>query len=690
MTDTAENPFFTESPLELHYPPFDRITAEHYRPAFERGMAEQLAEVAAITAAPGPATFDDTIVALERSGRLLARTSKVFFSMIAAHSNDTLRAIEADVAPRLAAHEDRILLDEALFARVASVHEHRDGLPLDAESMRLVEETFRRFVRAGAQLDPAQKDRLRAINGELAQLRTTFSQNVLAEVNERAIVVDREADLEGLTPTQVRTAAEAAADRDLPGRFVIPLLNTSQQPVLDALENRALRERILETSLSRGQGGDRHDNRGPLARIARLRAERARLLGYDSHADYVLEDQTAKTVEAVNARMAQLLAPAVANARAEAADLQEMIQREGGNFTLQASDWSFYAEKVRAERFAFDAAELRPYLELESVLFNGVFFAAEQVFGLTFQERSDLPVYQEDVRVFEVFEADGSTLGLFLFDPYARPSKKGGAWMNAYVDQSTLLGTRPVVANHLNIPEPPADHPTLLTLREVVTAFHEFGHALHGLFSNVTYPGFSGTSVPRDFVEFPSQVYEMWATWPEVLRNYARHVETGAPMPQALLDKVLAAGTFGEGYATTEYLKAAIIDQALHQLPPEDVPDADGLMDFETRTLAAAGADIEQVPPRYRLPYFSHIVGGYSAGYYAYIWAEVLDADAVEWFREHGGMTRGNGEHLRATVLSRGGSADPMGLFRAFRGRDPDVRPLLVRRGLDRAGGREG
>jgi peptidyl-dipeptidase Dcp len=449
-----------------------------------------------------------------------------------------------------------------------------------------------------------------------------------------------------------------------------------------SLEDRALRQRILETSLSRGQRGNEYDNRGVITEIARLRAESARLKGYETHAAYILDDQTAGTVEAVDRRLAQLTPPAVANARAEAADLQALVDAQGGEFEVQAWDWDFYSDRVRAERYAFDGAEVRPYFELESVLVNGIFFAAEKVFGLTFEERPDLPVYQDDVTVFEVFEEDGSTLGLFVFDPYARPSKRGGAWMNAYVSQSGLLGTQPVVANHLNIPEPPEGEPTLLTFDEVRTAFHEFGHALHGLFSDVTYPSFSGTSVPRDFVEFPSQVNEMWATWPEILRNYARHHETGEPMPADLLDRVLAAEQFNQGYATTEYLKASIIDMALHSLSADEVPQGDELMDFEARVLADAGADLDVVPPRYRYPYFSHIAGGYSAGYYSYIWSEVLDADAVEWFKENGGLTRDNGDHFREALLSRGGSVDAMELYRGFRGRDADIAPLLARRGL--------
>jgi peptidyl-dipeptidase Dcp len=450
-----------------------------------------------------------------------------------------------------------------------------------------------------------------------------------------------------------------------------------------ALENRDLRERMLATSRVRGNQGGDYDNREILVQTAGLRAEKAQLLGYATHADYILDDQTAKTVAAVNERLASLTPPAVANAVREAADLQAMIDAEGGDFELAAWDWDYYSEKVRQERYAFDESELKPYLELDSVLQNGLFYAATQVFGITFEERFDLPVYQEDVRVFEVFDSDGSTLSLFIFDPYARSSKRGGAWMRAYVSQSHLENTLSIVANHINISEPPEGEPTLLTFGEVTTIFHEFGHALHGMFSNVTYPSFAGTRVPRDFVEYPSQVNEMWSTWPEVLQNYARHYETGEPMPAELLANVLEAEQFNQGYATTEYLAASLTDQALHQLNPDEVPSADDLMQFEADALAAAGADLAAVPPRYRLTYFSHIMGGYSAGYYSYIWSEVLDADTVEWFKENGGMSRDNGQHFRETLLSRGGSEEAMTLFRNFAGREPNVEPLLERRGLN-------
>jgi peptidyl-dipeptidase Dcp len=464
------------------------------------------------------------------------------------------------------------------------------------------------------------------------------------------------------------------------------LQNTTGQPALASLQNRALRERIMQASLSRNSKGGEFDTRNIVLRTAQLRAERAKLLGYENHAAYQLEDQTAHDVPTVNKLLGDLAPPAVANARREVADMQKVVDQEKGGFQIGAADWDFYSEKVRKARYNFDESELRPYYELNHVLLDGVFFAAGKLYGLTFKERHDLPVYQPDVRVFEVYDADGKPFALFFADYYARPSKRGGAWMNAYVQQSELFGTKPVVANHLNIPKPPSGEPTLLTHDEVRTAFHEFGHALHGMFSNVKYPRFSGTSVPRDFVEYPSQVNEMWATWPEVLKNYAKHYKTGEPIPQALLDKVVAAEKFNQGYKTTEYLAATLLDQAWHQLNPPDVPkDA---IAFEAGALHKAGVDFPSVPPRYRTPYFSHaFAGGYSAGYYSYIWSEVLDADTVEWIKEHGGLKRENGDRFRATLLSRGGSAEALRLFKNFVGRDPYIDPLLRRRGLDRAPG---
>ena len=678
------NPFFDESPLPYHLPPFDRVETAHYLPAFERGMAEQLGEADAIANASEPPSVENTLVALERSGRLLDRVATTFFSLSSADTNDAMNEIRAEIAPRLAAHSDQILLNAALFERVKSLHEHRETLDVDAESLRLIEEYYTDFVRAGAQLSESEKERMREINAELATLQATFSRNVLDEVNGSAIVVDTREELEGLSDNQIAAAAEAAKTRELDDRYVVALLNTSGHPALSSLENRALRERIMAASLARNSQGGEYDNREVVSSMARLRAERAALLGYPNHAAYILEEQTAQTVDAVNTRLASLVPQAVANAGREQADLKAIAAADGTELEVAAWDWAFYTEKVRAERFDFDASELRPYFEMNTVLEEGVFFAANRLYGVTFEERPELPVYHPDVRVWEVSDADGSPLGLFLADYYARPSKRGGAWMNAYVSQSHLLETRPVIANHLNVPKPPAGEPTLLTFDEVETMFHEFGHTLHGLFSDVQFPYFAGTSVPRDFVEYPSQVNEMWATWPDVLKNYAVHHETGEQMPTALLDKVVATETFNQGFATTEYLAASLLDQAWHQLRVDEVPDADDVESFETTALEAAGVALPTVPPRYRSTYFSHIwSSGYSAGYYSYIWSEVLDADSVEWFKENGGLTRDNGDHFRQTLLSKGGSQEAMTLFREFRGADPDVGPLLARRGLN-------
>ncbi len=678
------NPLLTESPLPFHLPPFDRIRDEDFAPAFEAGMAAELKEIAAIAANPEPPTFDNTLVAMERSGRLLARVSRVFFNLNSADTDPVKQQVEREMAPRLAAQHDAIWLNGPLFARIEAVYARREALGLDAESKRLVERYHQDFVRAGARLSEADKARLKAMNTELATLQATFSQNVLKETNASDVLVDQRADLAGLPEAQVAAAEVIARADQKAGGFALRLVNTTGQPVLASLEDRALRERIQRVSEARGRQGGAYDNRAILRRMVELRAERAVLLGYPNHAAYILEDQTAGTPGAVNKLLGKLAPPAVANARREAAAMQAVIDSEPGRFELEAADWAFYSEKVRRARYAFDTAEVRPYLELNHVLLDGVFFAATRLYGITFRERHDLPVYEPDVRVFEVFDADGSPLALLLTDLYARPSKKGGAWMSSYMLQSRLLGTKPVVAIHLNLQQPPAGEPTLMTFDEVTTAFHEFGHALHGMFSQVEYPRFSATQVPRDFVEFPSQINEIWAVWPEVLTHYARHYRTGEPLPSALRDKLLAAQKFNQGFKTTEYLEASVIDQAWHQLAPGNVP-AD-VSAFETETLRRAGLEFAPVPPRYHSAYFSHIfAGGYSAGYYSYIWAEVLDADAEAWFKAHGGLTRTNGDRLRQTVLSRGGSEEAMTQFRAFTGAEPDIRPLLERRGLDQA-----
>ncbi|XMA00296.1 M3 family metallopeptidase [[Pseudomonas] boreopolis] len=686
------NPFFEESPLPLHYPQFDRVKDSDFAPAFDAGMAEQLKEVEKIANDKAKPTFENTIIALEKSGQVLDRATTVFFNLVGTDTNDTRKQLQADYSAKFAAHRDAISLNGKLFARIQALYDQRDRLGLDTQGKRLVEKYYTDFVRAGAKLSDADKATMKAMNAELASLGTQFSQNVLNEVNASAVVVDDVKELDGLSDEQIAAAAEAAKARKLDGKYVIALLNTTGQPPLAQLKNRALRQRIYEASINRGSRGGQYDNTALVARIMKLRADKAKLLGYPNFAAYSLENQTAKTPEAVNAMLGKLAPAAVANAKREAADLQAMIDKEQKaagkpTFKLEAWDWAYYSEKVRQAKYDFDESQLKPYFEMKNVLENGVFYAANQEYGLTFKERHDLPKYREDTFVYDVFDADGSQLAIFIFDPYARASKRGGAWMNSYVSQSELTGDKPVVANHLNIPKPPQGQPTLLTWDEVTTMFHEFGHALHGMFSNVKYPYFSGTSVPRDFVEFPSQVNEMWADWPSILGNYAKHYQTGAAMPQALLDKVVAAAKFNQGFATTEYLGAAMLDQNWHQIGADQVPDAGGVMAFEAQALAKDGIAYPPVPPRYRTPYFSHIMGGYAAGYYAYIWSEVLDANTQKWFRDHGGLSRANGDRFRQTLLSRGGSADAMELFRNFAGHDPQIEPLLEKRGLTSEGG---
>src|SRR5947209_8367193 len=684
--DPIDNPLLKESTLPYHLPPFDQIKDQHFAPAMEAGMRDQLKEVDAVANNPEKPTFENTVVALERTGRSLDRAESMFSNLNACNTNPALQKIDKEMAPKLSAHRDAIHLNGKLFARIQQLYDNRDKLGLDPESAYLLERYYKDFVRAGAKLSDADKEKLKKINAELATLQTQFEQNVLKERNASSVVVDHKEQLVGLTSDQMAGVVAAAKAEHKEGKFVIQLQNTTGQPLLGSLQNRQLRERIMQTSLSRNSKGGEFDTRDIVLRTAQLRADKAKLLGYANWAAYQLEDQTAHDVPTVNRLLAHLAPPAVANAKREAADMQKIVDDEKGGFQIAACDWDFYSEKVRKAKYAFDESQLRPYYELNHVIIDGVFYAAGKLYGLTFKERRDLPVYQPDVRVWEVYDADGKPLAIFIGDYYARPSKRGGAWMSAYVQQNALFGTKPVVANHLNIPKPPDGQPTLLTYDEVRTAFHEFGHALHGMFSNVKYPRFAGTQVPRDFVEFPSQVNEMWAIWPEVLKNYAKHYQTGEPIPQALLDKVEAADKFNQGYKTTEYLAAALLDQAWHQLDPSQIPtDAVG---FEKQALQKAGVDYPPVPPRYRSFYFSHaFAGGYSAGYYSYIWSEVLDADTVEYFIQHGGLTRDNGDLFREKLLSRGGSADALGLFKNLIGRDPYIEPLLKRRGLDRAPG---
>nr|WP_202452037.1 M3 family metallopeptidase [Streptomyces sp. SID4948] len=657
-------------PYEL--PPFAEIRDEHYLPAFEYALAEHLAEVAAVADNPEPATFANTLVALERSGELLDRVRAVFDNQASSHLTPVVRAIEPRISAMLAAHSDAVHLNPALYARISALYAARDTLDLDPESHRLLERYHTDYRRAGAELSDAGRRRLRDLNARIAAAATAFGQNLLAASAADALVLDDPAQLSGLSPDAIAAAAENARARGLEGRWVLGLKSFSNQFELAVLDDREVRRRLLDASVNRAQ-----DTNGPLAvTLATLRAERAALLGYDSHAAYVVADRTAGSTQAVTDLLAQLVPPAVANARREAEALAELA---GG--PVEAWDWAYWSNQLRKRRFDIDEAELRPYFALDTVLRDGVFHAAHELYGLTFTERPDLPGYHPDVRVFEVFEADGTGLGLVLCDFFARETKRGGAWMNALIDQSTLLGRRPVVVNNHNIPRPAPGEPALLTLVQVDTLFHEFGHALHGLFSAVRYPYFAGTSVPSDFVEYPSQVNEMWSLWPEIFAHYATHHETGEPMPERTVARMREATRFGQGFATVEYLAATLLDWAWHTLPAGADP-GDPLA-FEAKALQDAGLALPAIPPRYRTTYFTHIFNSqYSAGYYSYIWSEVLDADTVDWFRSNGGLRRANGDTFRRELLSRGGSVDPMRAFAAVRGRPPRVEPLLARRGL--------
>ena len=672
------NPFFEPSTLPFGMPPFAEITDEHYLPAFEKGMADQLEEIHNITRRRDMPTFENTMIPLEESGQLLERVARVFFNKVSADGNDATAELEERIAPLLAAHSDAIKLDSQLFWRVKTLHDQLDGLDLDDESRYLVERYFAEFTVAGAGLDDEQKAALRDYNQKLSTVTTRFEKNLLADTNELAVVIEDVAELDGLEPGEISAAAEAAKERGLEGKYLVTLVLPTGHPWLSSLTNRDVRARIMAASRARGNRGNDFDNSALVLEITKLRAERAQLLGFESHAAWVIADETAKTPANVAAMLDKLAVPAARNAKQEQADLEAQAGQP-----IEAHDWAFYSEKVRQAKYDVDEVAMRPYFEAENVLQNGVFFAATKLYGITFTERPDIPAYHPDVRVFEVANEDGSPVGLYTLDLYTRDSKRGGAWMNSLISQSTLLDHPVVVTNNLNVPKPAAGEPTLLTYNEVNTFFHEFGHALHGLFARVTYPKFAGTNTFRDFVEFPSQVNEMWMLWPEVLANYAVHYQTGEPMPQDFVDKIQASSAFNEGFATSEYLAAALLDQAWHTIPADaDVTDVAA---FEAAALAKVGLDNPAVPPRYSSTYFQHVfsTSAYDAGYYSYIWSEVLDADTVEWFKENGGLTRENGDRFRQRLLGVGGSKDPLEAFRDFRGRDAEIQPLLDRRGLN-------
>jgi peptidyl-dipeptidase Dcp len=678
-SSAAANPFFSESTLPYHAPPFDKIKDTDYAPAIEEGMKDQLAEVEKIANDPAPPTFANTFETLERSGALLTRVTKVFFNLTQSNTNDALQKIKSDEAPKLAAHSDAIYLNPKLFARVKAVYDQRDSLKLDAESKFLVERYYKQFVRAGALLSDADKETLRGLNQEEAKLTTKFEDDILAETNNGAVIIDNKADLDGLSEADIAAAAERAKELKLEGKWVLALRNTTQQPAMTFLKNRAVRERLFNASVNRANHGGENDTKAIVARLAQLRPQRAKLLGYPNHATFSLDDQMAKTPQNAEQLLTGIVPAATAKARDEAARMQKIIDAEKGGFTLGPQDWEYYSEKVREAEYDLDESQIKPYFELEHVLHDGVFFAANKLYGVTFKERKDLPVYNPDVRVFEVFDTNGKSLALFYADYFQRANKDGGAWQDSFVDQSNLLGTKPVVVNVCNFTKPSPGQPALLSFDDVTTMFHEFGHALHAMFSNIKYPTLGGVS--RDFVEFPSQFNEHWALDPTVLANYAKHYQTGKPMPQDLVDKIKRSRTFNQGYDVTEYLAAALLDMAWHSLPA-DAPLQD-VNKFEAEALKRYQIDLPQVPPRYHTTYFSHIWdGGYSAGYYAYLWSEVLDDDAFYWFKEHGGLTRANGQRFRELVLSKGGTQDVATTFRNFRGRDPIVEPLLEERGL--------
>jgi peptidyl-dipeptidase Dcp len=676
-----ENPLLERSSLQFQAPPFDKIRDSDYQPAIERGMREQLAQMDRIADQRAAPTFDNTIVAMERTGALLTRAAKIFFGLTTANTDDTLQKIQEIEAPKLAAHSDAIYLNAKLFTRVKSLYERRRTLGLDSVQQYLVRRYYLNFVRAGAQLSESDKTTLRALNTEESTLASKFQNRLLAATREGALVIDDHAQVAGLSDADIAAAAEAAKGRGLTGKWMLPLQNTTQQPAQASLSDRAVRQRLFEASTRRAERGDSADTRAIIARLAQLRAQRAKLLGYPTYAAYSLDDQMAKTPEQAIKLLSDLVPPATDKARAEAAAMQALVDKQHGGFTLAPWDWQYYAEQVRKAEYDLDESQLEPYFELDDVLQNGVFFAANKLYGITFKERKDIPVWQPDVRVFEVFDADGSPLALWYCDYFKRDNKSGGAWEDTWVDQSGLLGTHAVVYNVANFTKSAPGQPQLLTFDDVTTMFHEFGHALHAMFSNVRYPTLAGTNVPRDFVEFPSQFNEHWALDSTVFAHYARHYQTGAPMPAALVEKIKKARTFNQGFLTTEYLAASLLDLAWHTLPasaPLQTVDA-----FETDALKRFHVDVPLVPPRYRSTYFAHIwSGGYSAGYYAYLWSEVIDDDAYAWFTEHGGLTRENGQRFRDMLLSRGGTEDAAAMYRAFRGRDPSIEPLLEQRGL--------
>jgi peptidyl-dipeptidase Dcp len=674
------NPFYAPSTLPFQAPPFDKINDTDYQPAIDAGMEQQLAEVRAIADNQESPTFDNTILALEKSGQLFTRVMLVFNGVTGANLSDELQKVQDIEAPRLAAHQDAIYLDSKLFQRVKAVYERRNSLKLDAESLRLVEYTYQQFVHAGANLSDADKVELKKLNEEASTLSNAFTTKLLAATKEAAFVTTDKSALAGLSPAQIDAAQQAAKDRKVDG-YVIPLQNTTQQPDLGFLSQRTTRQTIFENSWNRAEHGGANDTRDTIARLAQIRAQKAKLLGFPTYAAWKLEDQMAKTPAAALKFMDALVPGATAHANIEAKDIQAVIDSQKGGFKLEPWDWDFYAEQVRKARYDLDESQVKPYFELNNVLENGVFYAATQLYGITFKERKDIPVYHPDIRVFEVFDTDGKSMALWYCDYFKRDNKNGGAWMEVFVGQSKLLGTRPVIFNVANFSKPGPGQPALISFRDVTTMFHEFGHALHGMFANTTYPSLSGTAVARDFVEFPSQFNEHWAMYPAVFKHYAKHYQTGVAMPEELVAKLQKAKNFNQGYALTEVVAAAELDMQWHTLSataPLQKPD-----EFEIAALKKTNLLLSEVPPRYRSSYFSHIWNsGYAAGYYAYLWSEMLDHAAYQWFEDHGGLTRANGDRLRQMVLSRGNTEDLGKMYSAWLGAEPTIEPMLKYRGL--------
>ena len=680
-TMSASNPFSNASSLPFQAADFTKIKDSDFKPAIEEGIKQQLAETQKIADDPAAPTFENTFVAMEKSGQMLRRVNGVFGLLTSANTNPELQKVSEEVAPKLSAANDAIFLNSRLFKKVETIYNQRADLKLDPESNRLVEYYYQKFVLSGAKLSDADKDSLKKLNGEEASLAAKYTNQLLAAAKASALVVSDKADLAGLSDGELASASQDAKNNKMDGKWMLPLQNTTTQPALQSLSVRATRQKLFELSWNRAEKNDSNDTRATISRIAMIRAQKAKLIGFPNYAALTLMDQMAKTPEAVEQFLTRLVPAATAKAKVEAADIQKVIDQQKGGFQLQPWDWDLYAEQVRKAKYDLDENQIKPYFEINNVLQNGVFYAANQLYGLTFKERKDIPVYNKDVRVFEVFDKDGTSMALAYFDYFKRDNKSGGAWMDNMVGQSKLLGTKPVIYNVCNFTKPAEGQPALISFGDVTTMFHEFGHGLHGIFADQQYPSISGTSTARDFVEFPSQFNEHWATDPLVFKNYAKHYKTGELMPQALVDKIKKAATFNQGYALTEILAAASLDMEWHTIPAgSPLQDVDK---FEAEALHKTNLDLPQVPTRYRSSYFLHIwSNGYAAGYYAYLWTEMLDDDAFAWFKEHGGLTRENGQRFRDMILSRGNTQDLATMFRNFRGSDPNIQPMLENRGL--------